>query len=204
MSEKSGMSRRHFLSVATSVTGTAGVVMAAVPFVMSFKPNARAQALGAPVQVDISKLEVGAMMRVMWRGKPVWVLRRSQEMLQRMADSSPDLADPNSEVADQQPPYAQNEARSIKPEVLVVLGVCTHLGCAPIERFEVAPVDLGPEWVGGFYCPCHGSKFDPRGKVTKGPAPKNLPCYEIIQLPNGKLAVDLKTTVSKDKRFSFV
>jgi ubiquinol-cytochrome c reductase iron-sulfur subunit len=176
MSEKSGMSRRHFLSVATSVTGTAGVVMAAVPFVMSFKPNARAQALGAPVQVDISKLEVGAMMRVMWRGKPVWVLRRSQEMLQRMADSSPDLADPNSEVADQQPPYAQNEARSIKPEVLVVLGVCTHLGCAPIERFEVAPVDLGPEWVGGFYCPCHGSKFDLSGRVYAGvPAPTNLP-----------------------------
>jgi ubiquinol-cytochrome c reductase iron-sulfur subunit len=176
MSEKSGMSRRHFLSVATSVTGTAGVVMAAVPFVMSFKPNARAQALGAPVQVDISKLEDGAMMRVMWRGKPVWVLRRSQEMLQRMADSSPDLADPNSEVADQQPPYAQNEARSIKPEVLVVLGVCTHLGCAPIERFDVAPVDLGPEWVGGFYCPCHGSKFDLSGRVYAGvPAPTNLP-----------------------------
>lgn len=176
MSEKSGMSRRHFLSVATSVTGTAGVVMAAVPFVMSFKPNARAQALGAPVQVDISKLEEGAMVRVMWRGKPVWVLRRSREMLQRMADSSPDLADPNSEVADQQPPYAQNEDRSIKSEILVVLGVCTHLGCAPIERFDIAPADLGPDWVGGFYCPCHGSKFDLSGRVYAGfPAPTNLP-----------------------------
>jgi len=176
MSEKSGMSRRHFLSVATSVTGTAGVVMAAVPFVMSFKPNARAQALGAPVQVDISKLEEGALVRVMWRGKPVWVLRRTKEMLQRMEGTSERLADPNSEVASQQPPYAQNETRSINPEILVVLGVCTHLGCAPIERFEVAPADLGPDWVGGFYCPCHGSKFDLSGRVYAGvPAPTNLP-----------------------------
>lgn len=176
MSEKSGMSRRHFLTVATSVTGTAGVVMAAVPFVMSFKPNARAQALGAPVQVDISKLEDGAMVRVMWRGKPVWVLRRSKAMLKRMADSNPELADPNSEVAEQQPSYAQNEGRSIKPEILVILGVCTHLGCAPLERFDIAPADLGPDWVGGFYCPCHGSKFDLSGRVYAGvPAPTNLP-----------------------------
>ena len=175
MSEKSGMSRRHFLTVATSVTGTAGVVMAAVPFVMSFKPNARAQALGAPVQIDISKLEAGAMVRVMWRGKPVWVLRRTQEMLQLMAGASAQLADPNSEVTGQQPDYARNEVRSIKPEILVVLGVCTHLGCAPIERFDVAPEDLGSDWVGGFYCPCHGSKFDLSGRVYAGvPAPTNL------------------------------
>jgi len=175
MSEKSGMSRRHFLTVATSVTGTAGVVMAAVPFVMSFKPNARAQALGAPVQIDISKLEAGAMVRVMWRGKPVWVLRRTKEMLQMMAGSGAQLADPNSEVTGQQPDYARNEVRSIKPEILVVLGVCTHLGCAPMERFEVAPTDLGPDWVGGFYCPCHGSKFDLSGRVYAGfPAPTNL------------------------------
>ena len=176
MSEKSGMSRRHFLTVATSVTGAAGVAMAAVPFFMSFKPSARAQALGAPVQVDISKLEDGALVRVMWRGKPVWVLKRSEEMLQMMADSNPDLADPNSEVEEQQPSYAQNDTRSIKPEILVVLGVCTHLGCAPIERFEIAPADLGPDWVGGFYCPCHGSKFDLAGRVWAGvPAPTNLP-----------------------------
>jgi len=175
MSEKSGMSRRHFLTVATSVTGTAGVVMAAVPFVMSFKPNARAQALGAPVQIDISKLEAGALVRVMWRGKPVWVLRRTQEMLQLMAGASAQLADPNSEVTGQQPDYARNELRSIKPEILVVLGVCTHLGCAPIERFDVAPEDLGSDWVGGFYCPCHGSKFDLSGRVYAGvPAPTNL------------------------------
>jgi ubiquinol-cytochrome c reductase iron-sulfur subunit len=176
LSEKSSMSRRHFLTVATSVTGTAGVVMAAVPFVMSFKPNAKAQAFGAPVQIDISKLEAGAMVRVMWRGKPVWVLRRTPVMLQRMAGITARLEDPNSEVARQQPQYAQNETRSINPEILVVLGVCTHLGCAPIERFEVAPADLGPDWIGGFYCPCHGSKFDLSGRAYAGyPAKMNLP-----------------------------
>lgn len=183
MSEQSGMSRRHFLTVATSVTGTAGVVMAAAPFVMSFKPSARAQALGAPVQVDISKLEDGALVRVMWRGKPVWILRRSEEMLERLENSTATLADPDSEVEEQQPPYARNLNRSIKPEILVVLGVCTHLGCAPIERFDIAPADLGPDWVGGFYCPCHGSKFDLSGRVYAGvPAPTNLvvPPYRYI------------------------
>jgi len=177
------MSRRHFLSVATSVTATAGVIMAAVPFVMSFKPNARAQALGAPAQVDISKLEVGAMVRIMWRGKPVWVLRRSKDMLQRLDTEDSRLADPESEVESQQPPYAQNDTRSVKPEILVVLGVCTHLGCAPIERFDIAPADLGPDWNGGFYCPCHGSKFDLSGRVYKGvPAPTNLvvPPYRFL------------------------
>jgi ubiquinol-cytochrome c reductase iron-sulfur subunit len=176
MSEKSGLNRRHFLSVATSVAGVAGVGMAAVPFVMSFKPSAKAQALGAPVQVDISKLEDGQMVRHMWRGKPVWVLRRSKEMLDRMRASGAELADPDSQkYPDQQPAYAQNENRSLRPEILVVLGVCTHLGCAPIERFEVAPADLGPDWVGGFYCPCHGSKFDLSGRVyARVPAPSNL------------------------------
>ena len=175
MSEKSGLNRRHFLSVATSVAGVGGLGMAAVPFVLSFKPSAKAQALGAPVQIDIGKLEEGQMVRSMWRGKPVWVLKRSPEMLDRMRASSPELADPNSEVETQQPAYAQNANRSLKPEVLVVLGVCTHLGCAPIERFDVAPPDLGPDWVGGFYCPCHGSKFDLSGRVYAGvPAPTNL------------------------------
>ncbi|MFW2404309.1 MAG: ubiquinol-cytochrome c reductase iron-sulfur subunit [Gammaproteobacteria bacterium] len=175
MSEKSGLNRRHFLSVATSVAGAAGVGMAAVPFVMSFKPSAKAQALGAPVQIDIGKLEEGQMVRSMWRGKPVWVLKRSPAMLDRMRESGAKLADPNSEVETQQPAFAQNEDRSLKPEVLVVLGVCTHLGCAPLERFDVAPADLGPDWVGGFYCPCHGSKFDLSGRVYAGvPAPTNL------------------------------
>ena len=175
MSEKSGLNRRHFLSVATSVTGVAGLAMTAVPFVMSFEPNARAQALGAPVEVDISKLEPGAMVRVMWRGKPVWVLRRSQDMMDRMEANQAPLEDRESEVSEQQPPYAQNATRSIKPEILVVLGVCTHLGCAPIERFELGPADLGADWPGGFYCPCHGSKFDLAGRVYASvPAPYNL------------------------------
>ena len=114
-------------------------------------------------------------MRSMWRGKPVWVLKRSPAMLERMNTSGAKLADPNSEVETQQPAYAQNADRALKPEILVVLGVCTHLGCAPLERFDVAPADLGPDWVGGFYCPCHGSKFDLAGRVYAGvPAPTNL------------------------------
>jgi len=175
MSEKSGLNRRHFLSVATSVAGAAGLGMVAVPFALSFKPSAKAQALGAPVQVDIGKLDEGQMVRSMWRGKPVWVLKRSSEMLDRMRASGAKLADPESEVETQQPTFAQNAERSLKPEILVVLGVCTHLGCAPLERFDIAPADLGPEWVGGFYCPCHGSKFDLAGRVYSGvPAPTNL------------------------------
>ena len=175
MSEKSGLNRRHFLSVATSVAGAAGLGMAAVPFALSFKPSAKAQALGAPVQVDIGKLDEGQMVRSMWRGKPVWVLKRSSEMLDRMRASGAKLADPESEVETQQPAFAQNTERSLKPEILVVLGVCTHLGCAPLERFDIAPADLGPDWVGGFYCPCHGSKFDLSGRVYAGvPAPTNL------------------------------
>lgn len=183
MSEKSGLNRRHFLSVATGVAGAAGLGLAAVPFAMSFKPSAKAQALGAPVQVDISKLEEGQMVRHMWRGKPVWVLKRSPVMLERMLASGAKLADPDSEVETQQPSFAQNPERSLKPEILVVLGVCTHLGCAPIERFDISPADLGPDWVGGFYCPCHGSKFDLSGRVYAGvPAPTNLivPPYRFL------------------------
>jgi ubiquinol-cytochrome c reductase iron-sulfur subunit len=183
MSEKSGLNRRHFLSVATSVAGVAGLGMAAVPFALSFKPNAKAQALGAPVQVDIGKLDEGQMVRSMWRGKPVWVLKRSPDMLERMHESGAKLADPDSEVETQQPAYAQNADRALKPEILVVLGVCTHLGCAPLERFDIAPADLGPDWVGGFYCPCHGSKFDLAGRVYAGvPAPTNLvvPPYRFL------------------------
>lgn len=182
MSEKSRLNRRHFLAVATGVAGAAGIGMTAVPFVASFQPNARALALGAPVEVDIGKLEDGAMVRVMWRGRPVWILRRTPEMLQRMDASDAKLADRDSQV-ENQPGYAQNEYRSIKPEILVLIGSCTHLGCAPIERFEVAPADLGDDWVGGFYCPCHGSRFDLAGRVYVGmPAPTNMvvPPYRYI------------------------
>jgi ubiquinol-cytochrome c reductase iron-sulfur subunit len=175
MSEEADLSRRHFLTVATSVAGGVGVVLAAAPFVASFQPSARAQAMGGPVQVDIGKLDGGAMVRVVWRGRPVWVLRRDPDMLQRLAAEKAPLRDPESNESEQ-PEYARNAHRSIKPEVLVVVGTCTHLGCAPIERFDVAPADLGPDWVGGFFCPCHGSKFDLAGRVFAGvPAPTNLP-----------------------------
>ena len=174
MSDDVDLSRRHFLGVATAVTGGVGAVFAAVPFLASWQPSARAQALGAPVEVDISKLEPGAMIKVEWRGKPVWLLRRSDTMLDAVTALDDVVRDPDSEQP-QQPEYAANEYRSVKPEILVVVGSCTHLGCSPIERFDVAPADLGADWKGGFYCPCHGSKFDLAGRVYKGvPAPLNL------------------------------
>lgn len=176
MSDEADLSRRHFLTVATSVVGGVGVVVAAAPFVASFRPSARAQALGGPVEVDISKLEDGALLRVVWRGRPVWILRRTPDMLKRL-QSVPvkDLKDADS-AESEQPAYAKNPDRALKPEVLVMIGVCTHLGCAPIERFDVAPPDLGASWVGGFFCPCHGSRFDLAGRVMAGsPAPTNLP-----------------------------
>jgi ubiquinol-cytochrome c reductase iron-sulfur subunit len=175
MAESSGFTRRHFLTVATVVTGGVGAIATAVPFVSSFKPSARAQALGAPVEVDVSKLEVGALAKVEWRGRPIFIVRRSEEMLGALKKDVELLRDPTSEDSDQ-PAYAMNEHRSLRPEFLVLEGVCTHLGCAPMPRFEVAPADLGASWPGGFYCPCHGSKFDLAGRVFAGvPAPKNLP-----------------------------
>jgi len=173
--------RRHFLVVATAVTGVAGIGAAAVPFLSSLKPSARAQALGAPVEVAISSMQPGEMVRVLWRGRLVFVLRRTQAMLERLPDNLEDLRDPDSEVVEQQPVYAVNEFRSVKPEFLVVEGSCTHLGCAPLEDFEVRP---GENWGGGFFCPCHGSKFDLAGRVYKGvPAPTNLrvPPYRFVR-----------------------
>lgn len=164
--------RRHFLTVATAVAGAVGIGFTAVPFLSSLKPSARAQALGAPVEVPIGSMQPGEMVRVLWRGRLVFVLRRTEEMLSRLQDSVDNLRDPNSEVVDQQPDYTVNETRSVKPEYLVVEGSCTHLGCAPLEDFEVRPSE---QWNGGFFCPCHGSKFDLAGRVFKGvPAPTNL------------------------------
>ena len=173
--------RRHFLTVATAVTGVAGVGLAAIPFLSSLKPSARAQALGAPVEVAIGSIQPGEMIRILWRGKLVFVLRRTKEMLERLQEGVDQLKDPNSELATQQPPYAANDTRSIKPEFLVVEGSCTHLGCAPLEDFEVRPAD---HWLGGFFCPCHGSKFDLAGRVLKNvPAPTNLrvPPYRFVR-----------------------
>jgi ubiquinol-cytochrome c reductase iron-sulfur subunit len=164
--------RRHFLTVATAVTGIAGAGLVAIPFISSLKPSARAQALGAPVEVPIGSLQPGEMIRVLWRGKLVFVLRRTEEMLARETLTADNFKDPNSEVLEQQPEYAANATRSVRPEYLVVEGSCTHLGCAPIEDFEVRPAE---GWGGGFFCPCHGSKFDLAGRVFKGvPAPTNL------------------------------
>lgn len=161
------------LLVATSVVGGMAAVGTAVPFAASMLPSERAKALGAPVEVDISKLAPGEMMRVEWRGKPVWILRRTEEMLEAIDKSDPLVTDPDLKV-DQEPEYAKNEFRSIKPEVLVLVGVCTHLGCSPQFKPKSSP-DMGPDWLGGFYCPCHGSKFDLAGRVYKGaPAPINL------------------------------
>lgn len=174
MAESGGFTRRHFLTVATAVVGGVGAVAAAVPFVASFRPSARAQALGAPVTIDVSKLEPGALLKVEWRGRPIYVLHRTEQMLATL-DQTSQLADPTSSESTQ-PNYAQNAHRSVRPSFLVIEGVCTHLGCAPLPRFEVAPADLGPDWPGGFYCPCHGSRFDLAGRVFAGvPAPTNLP-----------------------------
>jgi ubiquinol-cytochrome c reductase iron-sulfur subunit len=182
MAKGTGFTRRHFLTVATAVTGGVGVIATAVPFVASFRPSARAQALGAPVEIDVSKLEEGALLKVEWRGRPIYILHRSQQMLDVLHKDVAFLADPNSEESTQ-PAYAQNEYRSVRPAFLVLEGVCTHLGCAPMPRFEVGPADLGADWPGGFYCPCHGSKFDLAGRVFAGvPAPTNLivPPYRYV------------------------
>ncbi len=167
--------RRQFLTAATSVVGAAGVVGVAVPFVASWNPSAKAKAAGAPVRADISKLEPGQMVVVEWRGKPVYVVRRTQEALDTLARDTSMLRDPDSKESEQ-PAYVNPEQRSIKPEYLVLVGLCTHLGCAPKYRPDVGAADLGgAEWHGGFFCPCHGSKFDLAGRVFKGvPAPTNL------------------------------
>jgi len=172
MTDDVDRNRRHFLAVATAVTGGAGIAAAAIPFLSSLKPSARAQALGAPVEVPVGSLEPGEMVRVIWRGKLVFVLRRDEEMISRLPKSRDMLRDPDSANAEQQPDYAVNEYRSVKPEYLVVEGSCTHLGCAPLAQFQVGPAD---DWFGGFFCPCHGSRFDLSGRVYAGvPAPTNL------------------------------
>jgi ubiquinol-cytochrome c reductase iron-sulfur subunit len=167
--------RRRFLVAATSVVGAAGAVGAAVPFVGSWFPSAKAKAAGAPVKVNVSKVEPGQQIVAEWRGQPVFVLNRTQEMLGSLEKITPLLADPDSKDS-VQPGYVNPQQRSIKPELLVVVGLCTHLGCSPTFRPEVAPADLGAEWEGGYFCPCHGSRYDLSGRVYKGqPAPLNLP-----------------------------
>ena len=169
--------RRRFLIGSTTLVGVAGAAGAAVPFVGSWNPSARALAAGAPITIDISRLASGELLGPMpaWRGQPVYVFRRDEATLDSLQGNTDHLADPNSEETGQQPQYCQNEFRSIRPEVMVMVGLCTHLGCAPILNAEVVPQDYDPDWQGGFFCPCHGSMFDMAGRVYSGvPAPDNL------------------------------
>ena len=167
-------SRRRFLIGATSVVGGVGVVGAAVPFVASWNPSAKAEAAGAPVTVNISKIEPGQQITVAWRGKPVWIVRRTEQMLVNIKKLNDRVKDPQSKEADQ-PEYIDGIYRSLKDEYVVLVGICTHLGCVPTFRPEVAPADIGEDWLGGFICACHGSRYDLAGRVFQSqPAPANL------------------------------
>jgi ubiquinol-cytochrome c reductase iron-sulfur subunit len=167
--------RRRFLVASTSVISAVGAGFVAVPFLSSWMPSERAKNAGAPVEVDISKLEEGRLLIVEWQSKPVWIVKRSAKTLSDLVTLDDKLSDPSSENIAQQPPYAQNADRSIKPEIAVLVGICTHLGCSPTYRPEIGAADLGADWLGGFFCPCHSSKFDLAGRVYKGvPAPTNL------------------------------
>ncbi len=182
-------SRRRFLVAATSVAGGVAGVAVATPFMLSMMPSERAKAAGAPVEVDISRLEEGLLLMVEWRGRVVWILKRTPEMLETLETLEGQLADPNSEKK-QQPDYAKNRTRSIKPEILVVIGLCTHLGCSPVYRKDIAPEDLGAGWLGGFFCPCHGSKFDLAGRVYKNlPAPTNLVVPPHLYLSDSRILI---------------
>ncbi len=189
--EKMDSGRRQLL-LATSVAGGAAAATA-VPFVASLTPSERAKAAGAPVEADVSKLAPGEMMTVEWQGKPVWILRRTEEMLATLKPLDDQLADPMSEKSIQ-PEYAKNEARSIKPEFLVTIGICTHLGCSPSQKFKIgAESGLGDAWPGGFLCPCHGSTFDLAARVYAGkPAPTNL------EIPPHKYLADTKILIGDD------
>ncbi|MCB1829983.1 MAG: ubiquinol-cytochrome c reductase iron-sulfur subunit [Chromatiaceae bacterium] len=176
------LKKRRMLTAATSVVGAVGAGYVVYPFLASWAPSEKAKAAGAPVEADISKLEPGQLMRVKWRGKPVWIVRRTEKNIADLAKLDDRLVDPTSEMP-QQPEYCKNPTRSRKPEFLVAVGICTHLGCSPTFRPDLAPADLGPEWLGGFFCPCHGSRFDLAGRVFSGvPAPTNLviPPYQFL------------------------
>ena len=186
---------RRRLIVATAAVGGAGALVALVPFVSSLLPSERAKAAGAPVEVDIGKLEAGQMMTVEWRGKPVWIINRTTDMLGTLPKLDSQVADPKSEV-DMQPDYARNETRSIKKEFMVVIGICTHLGCSPSSKFKAGVEEGMPaDWLGGFLCPCHGSTFDFAGRVFKSkPAPTNL------EVPPHVYLTDTRILIGEDKK----
>ena len=182
--------KRRFLLAATSVAGGVAGVAAAVPFVASMNPSARARAAGAPVEVDLSRVEPGMMVTVEWRGQPVWIVHRTREMIDSLPKLDGAVVDPGSSMP-MQPDYAKNEVRSIKPEYLVLVGICTHLGCSPSQKLAPGTESgLGDEWPGGFFCPCHGSKFDLAGRVYKGvPAPVNLRVPPYTYLSDTRLLI---------------
>jgi ubiquinol-cytochrome c reductase iron-sulfur subunit len=189
--------RRNWL-LATSIAGGVGVAALAIPLVTTFSPSEKAKAAGAPVELDISGMQPGELRTTEWRGKPVWVVRRTPEMLSSLNQLAPQLADPNSERNPSAftPEYARNTHRSIKPEYLVAVGICTHLGCSPVEKFQVGPgQSLPDDWQGGFFCPCHGSTFDLAGRVYKNkPAPDNL------EIPPHMYLSDTKIIIGEEKK----
>jgi ubiquinol-cytochrome c reductase iron-sulfur subunit len=187
-------SKRRFLVALSSAAGGIAAVGAAIPLIGSMMPSARALAAGAPVEVDLSGIEPGMMLTVEWRGKPIWIVNRTPEMLALLDKHAAQLTDSASDNSSQQPEYCKNPTRSIKPQYLVAIGICTHLGCSPTYRKEVAPADLGPDWTGGFFCPCHGSRFDLAARVFNGsPAPTNL------VIPPHKYLTDAKLLIGEDQ-----
>lgn len=187
-------SKRRFLVAMTTTLGGVAAVGAALPLVFSMKPSARALAAGAPVEVDLSKIEPGMKVDVEWRGKPVWVVHRTPEMLALLGKHDDKLTDPNSDNTNQQPAYCKNPTRSIKPEYFIVIGICTHLGCSPTYRSDIGAPDLGPDWPGGWFCPCHGSRFDMAARVFSGsPAPSNL------VVPPHKYLSETKVLIGEDQ-----
>ena len=187
-------SRRKFLTTATTAMGALGAAFVLVPFVSSWKPSERARALGAPTELDLTKIEPGQMTIVTWRKQQIYVVHRTPQMLQQLANHDARLKDPQSQSSDQ-PDYAKNPIRAAKPEYLVLIGICTHLGCLPKQRFEPGQPELGADWPGGFFCPCHGSRFDLAGRVFEGsPASVNL------RIPPYTIEGDMKLIVGQDAK----
>jgi len=189
---KKSLNRRNFLTNLTKVMGGVGGIFAVIPFLSTMSPSEKAKSAGAPIEIDVSGLKPGAFKVVEWRGKPVWVVRRTAEMINNTQEDNDILTDPKS-LEEHQPIYTQNKFRSLNPEYLVLLGVCTHLGCSPLYKPNSKTAELGLDWKGGFFCPCHGSKFDLSGRVHKGvPAPYNL------EVPPYYFASENKIIVGKD------
>jgi ubiquinol-cytochrome c reductase iron-sulfur subunit len=188
-------SKRRFLVAATAAAGGVATIAVATPFVLSMLPSERAKAAGAPVEVDVSKIEPGAMIAVEWRGKPVWIVSLTPEMATLLGNHNDKLSDPMLEVTSQQPEYCKNATRSLRPNLVVMVGICTHLGCSPSPKLKAGDEGMGADWPGGFFCPCHGSKFDVAGRVFKGsPAPKNL------EIPPHKYLSDTVLLVGDDSK----